>query len=234
VLWHTSRNKRCGRQRSDVLRLPQREEGFTLIEIMAALTIFALMGVVVFSVVFDASKRSRVIDREVKLQMAAGAILDLVTEDLKGTYIKSGEFPFLLGEDVWQGDDQADTVQLITTSSMPVSPFVPNGGLSEVGYSLSFPDGGGLGTLFRREQFPPDLPDDEGGNTFAVSGKVRSFNVRYYDGDSWWDLWDSLDENKPSMKGFIPREIEVELVLEDAGSQVTARTRVAPPLAGGL
>jgi hypothetical protein len=184
-------------------------------------------------VVFAASRRSAYLEEETRLQMAAAAILDLMSEDMKGAFSSEGETPYLLGEDRWYEDRRTDRVQLVTTSTMPVSPMVSSGGLAEVGYVMTWSDDEEEGLLTRREQYPPEAPDDEGGHLSEVTRRITSLNIRYFDGDTWWDSWDSADEAKESMWGHLPVEVELELGLTDGSVEVTVRTRVAPVMAGG-
>ena len=82
--------------------------GFTLIEVMTAVTIMAIMATVAFTIVFGAVKRSRYIDRRVELSTEASAIVNLIMEDLRGTFIREGVVPFFLGTNDFNADDPAD------------------------------------------------------------------------------------------------------------------------------
>ncbi|GBE14659.1 pseudopilin GspJ [bacterium BMS3Abin14] len=206
------------------------EKGFTLIEVMVAFTILAVMAGVAFSVVFSSTKRSRALDRQMNLSMEAGSIMNLITEDLAGTFRREGTIPFFVGSDVFHEDIPSDEVQFLTTSTLPVDPQASRGDLAEVAYRLTF-DEEGRSTLFRREQSPPSGAYDEGGVSNVVSDKVRSFNLRYYDGRDWVDEWDSLDTGGGSDHGKIPLEIEIEIKLSDGDFSTTLRTRIAPPMA---
>ena len=210
----------------------QNSGGFTLIEVMTALTILAIMATITFSVVLNSSMRSRALDREMELKMAANSIVNLIVEDLKGAFIRQGVVPYFIGEDSFHREDPNDAVSLITTSTLPINPQAVGGDLAEVGYRLSFDEEEGKGgVLYRREESPVRAPFEEGGGSYEISGKVRSLNLRYYDGEDWMDDWDSQDMSREHMVNKLPREIEIEITLEDESSQVVIRTRVAPPMA---
>ncbi len=212
------------------LSIKSKEDGFTLIEAMVAFTILAIIAGIAFTVVFGTSKRSRVLVREMELRRVGGSVINLISEDLKGAFVREGIIPFFVGSDNFFRDDPADEANFITTSTLPVNPMSPGSDVAETGYLLSF-DQEGKGVLFRREQSPAQPPDEEGGVTREVSSLVRSFNLRYYDGDDWLDEWDSLDSGKAKTYGKIPREIEIEMTLVSEGSSITVKTRVAPPMA---
>ncbi len=207
-----------------------RQAGFTLIEAMVAFTILAIIAGIAFTVVFGTSKRSRVLVREMELRRAGGSVINLISEDLKGAFVREGVIPFFVGSDNFFRDDPADEANFITTSTLPVNPMSPGSDVAETGYLLSF-DQEGKGVLFRREQSPAQPPDEEGGVTLEVSSRVRSLNLRYYDGDDWLDEWDSLDSGNAKTYGKIPREIEIVMTLASEGSSITVKTRVAPPMA---
>ena len=204
--------------------------GFTLIEVMTAFTILAIIASIIFTVVVGSTRRSRDLVRETELRASANAILNLVAEDLEGTFVHQGIVPHFVGRDEYTGDRPADDVEFLTTSTLPLRPDELAGDVAEVSYSL-IADDEGKTALFRREQVPVQAPFDEGGASVQVSGKVTSLSLRYYDGTEWQDTWDSADSLHEHMAGRIPQAVEIELTMEDGGSYVKVRTRVAPPLA---
>lgn len=206
------------------------EDGFTLIEVMVAMTILAIIAGIAFTVVFGASKRSRVLAREMELRRVASTVMNLVVEDLNGAFVREGVLPYFVGTDGFNQDDPSDRVSFITTSSLPVDPMSFAGDLAEVEYSIVVDDES-RGTLYRREQSPPQPPDEEGGGNQEVTDLVQSLNIRYWDGSDWLDEWDSLDSTSKSTYGRLPPRIEVEMTFRDEKSEVTLRTGVAPPMA---
>ncbi|UCG39063.1 MAG: prepilin-type N-terminal cleavage/methylation domain-containing protein [bacterium] len=206
-------------------------KGFTLVEIMAAVTILALMAAVTFTIVFGAVKRSRYIDRELELQTEAASIGGLMAEDIRGAFHREGLAPFFLGRDSFNRDDPADAVTLVTTSVLPVRPDVPIGSAGEVEYIVTEREDGVL-VLLRREQSPPVDPPEEGGAVYEVTDRVRSLNLTYSDGEDWFDRWDSqgLADHEA---GKLPRKVRIELVLEEDGQRVTYSSTVAPVMAVG-
>ncbi len=207
------------------------ESGFTLIEVMTAVTILAILATVAFTIVFDSVRRSRAMDREVELNTEAATLMDLMTEDLRGAFAKEGVAPWFLGEDAFNVDEPADRVSFLTTAVLAVSPELPAGAVGEVQYTIVDRDGGS--SLFlRREQIPAQTPYDEGGATFEITSRLRSLNIQYSDGEDWFDQWDSQGAAGHEA-GKLPRQVRIELVLEEGDLNVTARTAVAPVMAIG-
>lgn len=205
--------------------------GFTLIEVMTAVTILALMAAITYSVVFSAVKRSRYIDRISALEIETQGIGDLIIEDIRGAFIQEGVVPFFLGDDKFYIDQPTDRISLLTTATMPVSPYEPSGGISEVTYSITETKDGQI-SLFRREQLPQEPPFDEGGGTFEITDRIKSLNLSYSDGEDWFDEWDSQGQNE-FMTGKLPKLVRIELILQEEDTITTYKSAVSPVLAVG-
>ena len=151
----------------------QSESAFTLIEVMTAVTILAIMATITFTIVFGAVKRSRHIDRRVELSTEAAAIVNLMTDDLRGAFIREGVVPFFLGIDNFNAEDPADGFSLLTTAVLPVNPEIPAGGVGEVEYSIIEGEHETF-LLLRREQIPARVPYDEGGEAIEITDRLKS------------------------------------------------------------
>jgi len=207
------------------------ESAFTLIEVMTAVTILALMATVAFTIVFGAVKRSRHIDRRLELDTEAAAIVDLITEDIRGAYVRKGTVPFFHGNDRFRAEDPADSLSLLTTATLPVNPEIPAGGIGEVEYSIGEGENG-VPLLLRREQIPASSPFDEGGEAVEITDRIKSLDLTYSDGVDWFDSWDT-EGAAGHEAGKLPRQVRVELVLEEGDMSVTSRGSVAPVMAVG-
>jgi prepilin-type N-terminal cleavage/methylation domain-containing protein len=205
--------------------------GFTLIEVMTAVTILAIMATVAFTIVFGAVKRSRYIDRRVELGTEAAAIVNLITEDIRGAYVRKGVVPFFHGSDHFQAEDPADSLSLLTSAVLPVNPETPAGGIGEVEYSVIEGENRAL-RLLRREQIPARSPFEEGGEDIEITDRLKSMDLKFSDGVDWFDSWDT-EGTADHEAGKLPRQISIELVLEEGDLSVTYRGSVAPVMAVG-
>ncbi len=208
-----------------------RDKGFTLIEVMIAVTILALISAIIFAVVFGAAKRSRFIDLELSLQTETSLILSLVAEDIRGAFSLEGEVPFFVGEDRYFGDVPGDRVDFLTSSVLPTDPELSSGSGGEVGYSVFSSDEKQF-SLLRREQAPLSEPFDEGGQEWEVTDRLASFELAYSDGEEWFDQWDSTIENGPG-SGKLPTMVRISLSLKEGVQEVSATTIVTPVISSG-
>lgn len=207
------------------------EYGFTLVEVMAAVTILAIIAAITFTVVFGAVKRSRFIDRKLELQNEGASILRLMAEDIRSSYKQEEVVPYFEGKDEFSRDTSVDGVTLLTTAVLPVSPELLTGSAGEVEYAVQGDEGGNF-VLVRREQTPAEAPFDEGGTTYEVTDRLKSLELTYSDGEDWFDEWDSQSET--SVAGNrLPEKVRIELTLEEQDIQITQRTTVAPVMAVG-
>ncbi len=205
--------------------------GFTLIEVMTAVTILAIMGTIAFTIVFGAVKRSRHIDRRVELTTEAAAIVILISDDLRGAFVREGVAPFFLGNDDFNADAPTDSLSFLTTAVLAVNPEMPAGGVGEVEYSVIEGESGKL-LLLRREQIPAQSPFDQGGEAIEITDRVKSLNFTFSDGEDWFDKWDTQSAAVHEA-GKLPRQVRIELVLEEGDLTVTHRGSVAPVMAVG-
>ncbi|UCF89107.1 MAG: prepilin-type N-terminal cleavage/methylation domain-containing protein [bacterium] len=210
---------------------PDGESAFTLIEVMTAVTILAIMATVAFTVVFGAVKRSRHIDRRVELSTEAASIVSLMVDDVRGAFRRQGVVPVFEGTDGFNAEDPADSISFLTTAILPVNPELPAGGVGEVEYSVMEGESGKL-LLLRREQNPAEAPYDEGGVSIEVTDRLKSLDITYSDGEDWFDNWDT-ESAAEHEAGKLPRQVRVELVLENGDLTVTHHGSVAPVMAVG-
>jgi len=205
--------------------------GFTLIEVMIAVTLLALISAIIFAVVFGAAKRSRFLDLELSLQTETSLILSLVAEDLRGAFSLEGAVPFFVGEDRYFGDIPGDQVDFLTSSVLPADPGLSLGSGGEVGYLVSGGDDKRF-SLLRREEAPLSAPFEEGGQEWEVTDRLASFELAYYDGEEWFDEWDSTIETGVG-SGKLPKMVRITLSLKEDGQEVLMTTVVTPVISSG-
>ncbi|PKN64437.1 MAG: hypothetical protein CVU57_14450 [Deltaproteobacteria bacterium HGW-Deltaproteobacteria-15] len=169
-LQNTARDLRiCGR------------DGFTLLEILIALAMTGLiLGtlLVVFTGMMSSSAYS---SRKAELYQTGRAVMDLICADVRGFLPLSS----LEGEVFFQGitavsndDQEATRLSLITTNTLTAgigrNPF-----LSEIGYSVKKNPKDDLYSLWRRAEYPPSLPYEEGGSEVPICRILENFHLGF-------------------------------------------------------
>ncbi len=198
--------------------------GFTLIELVLAMSIAAVLAVSLFAAMRVAFRAQRSAEQAVAPVSAVDAALAFVALDLQNIRPASVD-DWLSGVD--GKDDRGhdgDSLTFFTTAPAADQPAA-NGEVKRVELAVSV-DNNGQHRLVRRvirNLFTDVLPapDEE---TLCIG--VYSLNLRYYDGSDWQNTWDSTQ-----LGDVLPKAIEVTLQLDSPGGSadmpVTAM-RVVP------
>jgi len=187
----------------------RRAEGLTLVELMLAILVLAIMMSIVYGVVVSTVTAARRIE-EITAETEIGpAILTRIRSDLESAFLpKEGEF-FLGIKKPGAGSDR-DRVDFISSdldygSEDDVEePRFHN--VNEIGYQvLTSSKDPGMGVLYRREDYFIDAEPLKGGHLVEMYDRVKSFSLRYYDGKDWRNDWSSKTQ-----KG-LPKAVEIEI-----------------------
>lgn len=202
-------------------------KGFTLLEVLVASAILALIAAMVFgafSGVFAAGEEE---DERSELYHTSRFIIRKLTEDLASASLlpnnANGRF---VGKDSGGNAEQADELRL---TGFGRRIFFAGFGSDQARIAwrvVSGPEGAGK-VLMRSEDpdvLSPSWPSKPA-EDLDVTGKLRSFNVRYLFRGRWRDGFDSAESNA------LPEAALVEFVLED--DQGLSMTRSAIISIGG-
>ena len=188
---------------------PHRAQGFTLIEVMLAILLLAIMMSIVYGVVLSTVNAARRVEEITAASEVGPAILTRIRADLEAAFLpKEGEF-FLGIKKPGAGMDR-DRVDFISSD---VSYGSENDveeprfhSINEVGYQvLDSKKDPNVAVLYRREDFFIDADPLKGGHLVEMYDRVKSFSLRYYDGQDWRTDWSSKTQ-----KG-LPKAVEIEL-----------------------
>ncbi len=199
-------------------------KGFTLLEVLLAMTILAVMMTVIYTSFSTAGrnvKQAETIRDETDL---ARTLISRISDDIANAYVNrnmnySARITIFDGqkEEVESSGEKMrhDSVTLTTLTNWR-KPDSKEMEIWEVGYFFKEkPDGSGY-TLFRREkrELNKDVPALEGGVEYEITDRVQSIQFRYYDGSNWTDAWDkSLNK--------VPTAVEIALTLDTGKVYVT-------------
>jgi len=192
------------------------ERGFTLVELVLALTIVALMLTVLFSSVRAGIRAWQRGEERAEMLEHARSMSQLVELALGGAYAYQGKTdqnsPLQI---LFQGDE--DKLSFVTTSP-PIPRSIP------VAFTaVSFAMGAGPAPgLVIREKVMPNFDPFEQVNPDVVDPTVLRIAFRYLrdaDSDTWEKSWSGADEK------MLPRAIEITMTV-----QVNGRAEERPPL----
>ena len=199
---------------------PSRQQGFTLVEVVIALTIVATVLVVMFGGLRAGltawqrgDERAEVLERE-------RSIVQIVTRSLGAahpymTSAQGGEAARLLFEGA------PDRLAFVT-SAPPFPVAVP---IAFTAVTLSKDTGAAPGLAVRQKPLPNADPFDGGLKPALVDGTVSDARFRYQKASdrTWIETWDSVQEKA------LPLAVEITLTLVQAGRNVPQ-----PPLVVSL
>lgn len=177
------------------------EEGFTLIEILLAVSLIAMMATLVFGSLYvttsamDAA-RAKSSDEQIVRRTLSLMIDELAVSESRATG------PWMGINDQRDGQP-ADSVAFLTMGQFRGADSAKDTELVRIVYTR---EGDRLLRFSRRNLYSLT---DESVEKIELATKVKGFNVRYYDGKSqlWLDEWDS--RGKPGA----PKAILLELTL---------------------
>ena len=223
---------------------PTNPKGFTLLEILIAMFIFA----VVLSTIYTSYTGTFRIVNETEFQTdiyeMARITLERMHEDLESVYIPENPensepeepasplFEFL-GEDKEIKGRSADPLRFMSTAHLVFSEEEKASGTAEIAYYVEEGDEGEGFVLYRSDTTPFEEKREEGTGGLVLCDSLVSVNFAYYDdegevSDNWDSASDQLNE--------IPRMVSILLEFENKSDPETPfkfLTTVALPVGQG-
>lgn len=187
-----------------------KQKGFTLVELMLAVLILAIMMTIIYGVVVSTVEAARRVEEITASSELGPAILTQIRADLEAAFLPKADGEYFVAVKNSGAGNGRDRVNLLSG----VMAYGPENeieaprfhSVNEVGYQLleSRKDPG-LAILYRREDYFIDAEPLKGGRLTELYDRVRSFSLRFREGDEWRDDW-----NSKTQKG-LPRAVEIEL-----------------------
>jgi type II secretion system protein J len=199
--------------------------GFTLLEVLLALSILALVVTAVYA---SFSTTGRNIEKaEVTRDSTdlARTLVAKMSSDIANAYVNSamaGKTIFYGGKkEFGTGNDKQryDVLSLTTLTNWRKSDSQEMD-LWEVGYFFTEKSDVSGYVMMRREKrvLSTDMPAGEGGVEYQITDRVKGLQLRYNNGgDTWYDEW--------TTKNAQPQIVEIALTL-DSGMTYTTRVKV--------
>jgi prepilin-type N-terminal cleavage/methylation domain-containing protein len=200
-----------------------RSNGFTLVEILLAITILGIIMATVLGIFTGIIASSRTAEKRAELYQTGRAVMDLLLTDIRSLYAQTtGDVQvFFVGQSEDVEKNGLPRLAFLTTNTLSIgtkrAPY-----LSEVDYFLEEDPDNRCYSLWRRAQTPPQEPYDEGGRAVPVCRIVERFDLEFVQGD---DIIRDLENE-------VPRAIRIDFTLNLDGETERFVTMVRPMVSG--
>jgi type II secretion system protein J len=188
--------------------------GFTLIEVLLALMISAVVLVIVSSVFASALKLQEHASASVAQSLPIERALSVMRKDIKNSIAPGGMLAGPLQSGSMQSGDANAGIQIYTTTGV-MMPNAPWSEIQKITYGLQSPsdsssNGKDLVRTVTRNLLTTSTEDDD--EQFLASG-VESLTFSYFDGANWLDTWDDTTETN------LPNAVRVSLQLAPTSAE---------------
>jgi len=193
-------------------------QGFTLVELLVATAITAVLAASLYASLHIAFNARTTALAAVEGVRKCSQSIDLIKADLQsamvpktvpnGTLVMAGAFTGTSGQGM-RGTGGDDLV--FFCAAMDVEPDVGIGDVKMVEYCLDVADDTKETVLVRRVTTNILAPLAPQPRQEIIARGVRSFSVRYFDGTSWQNSWDTT-----TLGSFLPVAVEVTIELQGA------------------
>jgi general secretion pathway protein J len=201
-----------------------RARGMTMIEIMVAIGILAMVAVLIHGVIDSLSRGRKGEGVRAERAHEGREAMQRIVRDLSGAYISAHvpSVPTLItGRTAFVGKSSApyDRMDFTSFAHLRTERNSHESDQAEVGYFVvKDPEVSDKMDLVRREQTPIDYEPLKGGIVNVVAEDVEKFDVRFLDPTTsqWIETWDSMQVT--GQPNRLPFEVDITLVLKGVGS----------------
>lgn len=209
--------------------------GFTLIEVLVALAVMAMVAVSIWAASSQTTRTRTVVQESHDKHHQVRVAFEMMTRDFASAFLSFNRAQIEPTHDtVFIGEDhgEEDRVDFAAFTHERRYFDVNESDQCEVGYFLA-PDREDpeLLNLVRREAPILDLEPLEGGQQLVLVGDVLELDLQYYDVvmAEWQDAWDTTEVAGDG--AVLPMQVRVRLVVRDRrGEPVAYATQVPIPM----
>jgi general secretion pathway protein J len=181
-----------------------KKTGFTLVEVMAAVTIGAFIMMVAVGTLKAITSSAELVETNISAAAEVRFAMNLIKRDLVNLYRdENKENTKLIGTTEESSAGNVSYVVFYTVNRMKARADQPEGDVYEVEYSLL--QDGEQSLLMRRLWPNPNDEYEPGGILAVIAEDIEVFEVRYFDGEEWANEW-------PEEMEVLPQLIEVSIV----------------------
>ncbi|MCW8859674.1 MAG: type II secretion system GspH family protein [Deltaproteobacteria bacterium] len=203
----------------------QRCKGFTLLEVLIAISIFAVVISSIYGVFTSISGTKDRLDNNSETYHQARIILDRLGREIHGIYVHSAENTNILRGGV---NDQGNVfLELSTTATSSLN--IDGAEFVFIRYDLVEDQEKKDGSYVINRIEKPLLGSMSNQNfpAMRLATGIKNFRIRYFSDQLWQDQWDQDQQNLPDM-------LEVFLsIYDNSGEEISFLTAFKIPLPGG-
>jgi len=187
-----------------VKKIDSQKTGFTLVEVMVAVTIGGFIMLVAVGTLKAITSSAEMVDTNISAAAEVRFAMNLIARDLVNFYRdENNENTKLIGITEESADGNVSYMVFYTVNRMKARAEQPEGDIYEVEYSLL--QDGEQSLLMRRLWPNPNEEYEPGGILAVIAEDIGIFEVRYFDGEEWTNEW-------PEEMEELPQLIEVSIV----------------------
>ena len=217
--------------------------GFTLLEIMLAVSVLALVGTMVYGGFSQTALNKARVEEDVDRSRVIHMALDRMARELTMAFVSTHENPspdLRVIDTAFIGSDRGkdDRIDFTSFSHRRLYRNARESDQNEISYFVTeHPDEPGVQVLARREQNRIDEDPRRGGKSQILVENVEEFNLDYFDPllTDWVQTWNTQDVL--AQPNRLPTQVRIRLAVKDPrrrGATQTFGTRVTIPLTYAL
>lgn len=188
---------------SDSLSHQRFRTGFTLVEILIALAILAMIVASTFTIFRSSSSSWQKGERRSERYHNARVAIGKMSMEISHAVIAGGANSKFIGE--------KKTVRFISFVSASSGVFE----LAEIGYWLDKKNC----ALMRNEDIDPDYDFSTQDSSDILADNISELEFSYYNGSIWSDTWDSdssgKEQEKDNYEKALPEAVKIKIEIED-------------------
>ena len=217
--------------------------GFTLLEVILAVSILALVGTMIYGGFSQTALNKARIEEDVDHSRVVHMALDRITRELSMAFVSTHVNPSLdlrtqITAFVGKDNSREDRIDFTSFSHRRLYRNAKESDQNEISYFVTeHPDDPGMNVLARREQNRIDDEPRKGGKSQILLENVEEFNVEYFDPrlSEWVQSWDTLDALEQQNR--LPTQVRIRIAVKDPRGRsrtVSYGTRVTLPMTYAL
>lgn len=220
----------------------RRRSGMTLIEVMVAMAMFAVVATLIYGGFAQTARAKRNLEAQLDRYHEIRVAMERMVRELSSAYVSThlNRTPALQGmRTTFVGKDSGfgDRIDFTSMSHMRVYRDAKESDQNEISYFLTDAPSGDGQVLARRMQPRPDDEPQEGGRVEVLVDDVLEFDLEYLDPVNWeWvSDWDAV--TGISQTNRLPKQVKISLTvppIAGRGKRETFVTRAVIPLTWAL